>query len=130
MYCIHMPYADKKAQREFQRNWLHKRRSTWLVTNGPCVKCGSTRDLEVDHVDPSQKLDHKVWSWSESRRDTELAKCQVLCRKCHLKKTVSVYTPKHGTRNMYLKHGCRCVRCRTENSSYIAEWRQKRATGI
>ena len=59
------------------------------MANGPCVKCGcwDLDQLEVDHIDPNTKVSHRVWSWSKERRENELAKCQVLCRACHLTKT-------------------------------------------
>lgn len=62
-------------------------RNAWLAEHGPCVKCGSTERLELDHKDPATKIDHKVWTWSPTRRDVELAKCQVLCFICHRLKT-------------------------------------------
>jgi 5-methylcytosine-specific restriction endonuclease McrA len=84
-----MPYIDHAKQNEYQRKWLAVRRTAWLAANGPCVTCGSVEDLQVDHRDPALKVDHKVWSWSEERRAAELAKCQVLCKQCHLEKTVT-----------------------------------------
>jgi len=89
-----VPYRDKEAQREYQRRWMARRREDWLSANGPCVKCGSWDDLEVDHIDPSKKVSHKVWSWREDRRLEELAKCQVLCRNCHYAKTYTLFCPK------------------------------------
>lgn len=35
---------------------------------------------------------------------------------------------KHG-RKAYVHHGCRCTRCRDDNSAYMRDWRQARATG-
>lgn len=73
--------------REYQRKWIARRRAEWFAANGPCARCGSWDDLRLDHVDPRQKVEHKVWSWSTTRRDAELAKCQVLCFPCHVVKT-------------------------------------------
>jgi len=96
---------------EYQRKWLRKRREEWFSKNGPCAKCGSKEELELDHIDPATKVDHSVWSWSEERRLAELAKCQVLCGKCHKEKTAaSVRKLTHGTVSSYLK-GCRCEQC-------------------
>jgi 5-methylcytosine-specific restriction endonuclease McrA len=83
-----MSFASSKIQNEYQQQWYADRRKAWFDANGPCVKCGSFERLEVDHIDESQKVNHRVWSWSEKRRSEELAKCQVLCYQCHLKKTV------------------------------------------
>src|SRR5712672_2171674 len=86
-----MPYRTKEEQREYQRQWMIKRRSEWFRENGPCIRCGSWQDLEVDHIDPSTKELHTSALWSMSplnpKRIKELAKCQVLCHNCHLEKT-------------------------------------------
>jgi 5-methylcytosine-specific restriction endonuclease McrA len=78
-----MPYADPERQREYAREWMAKRRRVWLQANGPCVDCGSWEELEVDHVDPATKISHRIWSWSDERREAELAKCVIRCRVCH-----------------------------------------------
>ena len=84
-----MTYKDPDKQREYQRNWMARRRSSWLEANGPCVKCGSWDNLEVDHVDPSAKTMHSsaIWSRAKSVQEKELAKCQVLCYSCHKRKS-------------------------------------------
>lgn len=97
-------------QRKYQRKWIANRRRAWLAANGPCVKCGGTTKLQVDHIDPNKKDSHRIWSWSLPRREAELAKCQVLCAKCHDLKTRGVR--QHGTQAMYRRLGCRCEKCR------------------
>jgi hypothetical protein len=60
-----------------------------------------------------------VWSRRKEVRDKELSKCQVLCKSCHLKKTISeVEYPGivHGTSNGYDHYGCRCEECRLARS--------------
>lgn len=110
-----MPMATKEEQREYQRQWMAKRRQNWIDENGPCVECNSTDQLEVDHINPEDKelQPRDLWSRRKEVRETELAKCQVLCYDCHLKKTQKWYEDKreHGTITMY-KHGCRCSFCR------------------
>jgi hypothetical protein len=91
-----MPYADQDAQRAYQREWLARRRQEWIKSNGPCVDCGSWEDPEVDHANASDKVTHRVWSWSKARRDAELAKCVVRCGPCHEKKTVDRGERSHG----------------------------------
>ncbi|MES2355581.1 MAG: HNH endonuclease signature motif containing protein [Pseudomonadota bacterium] len=83
------PLKQKAAQAAWYQTTVKGRRAEWLAKNGPCRKCGSSEKLEVDHVDPSQKVTHQVWTWAQERRDAELAKCQVLCSKCHRKKTIA-----------------------------------------
>lgn len=109
-----MPYADKAQRAAYQVEWMSRRRLAWLAENGPCANCGSTEDLEVDHVDPAQKVSHRVWSWSEARRQGELAKCQALCRTCHHRKTAADQPERpivHNRPGGY-DRGCRCMQCR------------------
>lgn len=121
-----MPYADKEAQRQYQREWLQRRRQKWIAENGPCVVCGSEDRLEVDHIDPATKLDHKVWSWSKDRREAELAKCQVLCHDHHKDKTRSEnVTTEHGTYAMRNQHGCTCGECKEYVRASKARWRAR-----
>ena len=123
-----MPYSDPAQQRRYQREWVARRRQAWLDENGPCVRCGSADELEVDHVDPEKKVSHRVWSWSAERRDAELSKCQVLCGECHAKKTIEMLTVEtpHGTHSGYSYHGCRCADCLDAQASYQRQHRSKR----
>ncbi len=113
-----MPYKDKARRFAYQSGWVQKRRLKWLEENGPCAKCGASGNLEVDHLDPELKISHRIWSWSEKRREEELKKCQILCGSCHLKKTAewraSRIRPEemHGTCTGYMKYKCRCEKCR------------------
>jgi hypothetical protein len=112
-----MPYKDKAAQLRYQAEWAKRNRQEWVTTNGPCVKCGSMEYLQVDHIDPSQKVSHRIWTWSKERRAAELAKCQVLCLVCHKAKTRAQIAVAHGTRGKY-NGGCRCEECRKANKTY------------
>lgn len=95
-----MGYKSKEKQRRYQRTWMQRRRAAWLDANGPCVDCGSTEDLEVDHVDPTEKECHRVWSWSEERREEELSKCVVRCHECHKQRT---WIQTRGEKNHFAK---------------------------
>ncbi len=117
-----MPYADKEKQREYQRNWIRKRREDWLKENGPCKKCGSWSNLDIHHKDPKQKVSHRIWSWSKKRREIELAKCEVLCEPCH--GTTWRKEIVHGTYDGYNHHGCRCKLCKEARREY------RRRTGM
>ncbi len=112
-----MPYKDSRRQSEYQRTWLRRRRREWLDDHGPCVRCGSTENLEVDHISRRSKIAHRVWSWSKRRRDRELSKCQVLCKPCHLEKSRAELSKplRHGTLHGYNHRGCRCDACRQAN---------------
>jgi len=119
-----MSYKDPEVQRKYVREWIAKRRADWL-SDKCCVVCGSTRALEVDHIDSSTKVSHNVWSWSKERREAELAKCQVFCHKHHVQKTWEKDRARavHGSQSMYCKHGCRCQLCREGHRKINAKYR-------
>ena len=113
-----MAYKDPDDQRAAQRRWLHKNRQAFFADKS-CAKCGSRKRLELDHIDRATKVSHSVWSWKPERRAAELAKCQALCKKCHLNKTrvESIAALQHGeTLTLYEKHGCRCAPCKARKS--------------
>lgn len=75
-----------EAKRSYQREWVAKRRAEWFADK-TCIDCGRSDALQLDHVDPSDKVTHRIWSWSKARRLAELAKCVARCGDCHLAKT-------------------------------------------
>lgn len=85
----------RESQREYQRKWLAQRKADFykdkscvqILSNGSI--CGSIEGLELDHIDPSTKISHNIWSWREERRLAEIAKCQVLCHSCHKTKSAA-----------------------------------------
>jgi len=83
-----MPYKDSAKQRAYQARWVRERRAAYFAEKR-CVECGRAENLELDHRDPAEKVDHRIWSWGATRRETELAKCQALCRGCHRTKTTA-----------------------------------------
>ena len=129
-----MPYADKERQREYNRNWIAARRAQWLAANGPCARCKTQERLTIDHIDPRAKVAHSVWSWTKSRRLAELAKCQVLCESCHLKKSITNGdlvrnrpAVRHGTLSMYGMRGCRCEPCKDARARQYQKEKAKKA---
>ena len=81
-------YKDKEEQKAYQRQWRAERKISFFADKF-CSICGTIDNLELDHVNPDAKISHSIWSWSESRRNEELKKCQILCSKHHKEKTVS-----------------------------------------
>lgn len=119
-----MPFASREAQREYQQQWIRDRRAQHFAGKS-CEWCGSTEQLELDHIDPTKKISHNIWSWSAKRRAAEIAKCQILCRDCHQTKTFDDRpTPNHGTNGRY-KRGCRCEECRAWNRDRVRTQRAR-----
>lgn len=110
--------AKKKAYlKEYQKKWLRKRRQDWIDINGPCKHCGTWENLEVDHIKREDKTMHtaSIWSKRQEVRERELSKCQVLCRECHLKKTLDEANYPgiiHGSSRGYDHYACRCDECK------------------
>lgn len=126
-----MPYKDPEARREYlrkyQREWIAARRAEFFAGKA-CVDCGSTEQLELDHVNPAEKEHHAIWSWREDRREAEIAKCVVRCRECH--------TERHAAERRCCgikgyERGCRCETCVAAKSWSNARYRlQKRGRDL
>ena len=84
---------DKKRKRQVE--WkMNRRRDAVRQLGGKCVDCGSTENLEFDHVDPATKLYEmtNIWSRKLAIRVAEIAKCVLRCKDCHIIKTVAERT--------------------------------------
>ena len=124
-----------EQKRDFQRQWFAYRRLRGIeLLGGQCIQCESTDNLEFDHTDPDSKDlklrgDHRPgfpWSWSWSRIEEELEKCQLLCGDCHKIKTLEMFPERqHGTVTMYDNSGCRCDLCKEASRKQKAAWRLK-----
>lgn len=122
--------------RAYRRTYYANLREAWFKEHGPCKRCSSWDELEVDHIDPSQKVSSKIWSWGREKREAELAKCQPLCAKCHRLKTnqqIRRPAPDHGEVARYTSRSypCRCEKCKEawnayKRSIYTAEGRHAR----
>lgn len=123
--------SKRAAARIAKRIKAKQLRFDYLQQHGPCVKCGSSLDLQFDHIKPhglggkfKQTPSQDMWMWGVQRRLDELAKCQILCRKCHqIKSGLECRKYEHGL-NLYERHGCRCEICRAASAK---QKRQERA---
>lgn len=107
------PFVRKQYMLKYQREWIAKRRAGYFADKS-CVQCGSTDRMELDHIDRTKKVSHRIWSWSQNKMADELRKCQVLCYECHMAKTIQERTKPlvHGTCNGYYQKRCRCRDCK------------------
>lgn len=101
-----------------------KRRSEFLSYLGEeCVVCQATEDLNIDHIDHTLKSfsisDNWHLDWEILKE--ELDKCQLLCKRCHLDKTLAEGSLSkgpsnqkrlvHGSKWTHAHHKCRCDIC-------------------
>lgn len=123
-------------QRDYNKVWKAARRKRLIeMLGGCCVRCGATEDLEFDHIDPSTKVFtiSAVLSKAWDVLVTEAAKCQLLCKPCHVAKGAEDRPePKHGTYYVYWYWNCRCDPCKAANaakSAALAAKKQQRMAG-
>lgn len=96
-----------------------------------CVQCGSTNELQFDHIDRAT-VSFRIATaagLSKSRENLikELVKCQLLCKSCHIEKTRVEMRGRrkevvHGTEVGYGYWRCRCEDCKEAKSIYRRSW--------
>ena len=107
----------------------YKRKQALIdMWGGCCVKCGSKKELEFDHIDRKSKkfsITTKI-SYKLSFLLKEVKKCQLLCTICHKEKSKKEKEAKHGTTSRYRHHRCRCGDCKKVWNDACKKWRKKR----
>jgi len=93
-----MPHKNREEYNAYMRKYMlrryYKRRAAAIEQlGGRCAVCREDDDalLDFDHVDASTRsfvICSKLSSISEAKLQAELAKCQLLCKACHGKKSV------------------------------------------
>lgn len=115
---------DKKRYAEFRKEIVK-------ILGGKCAHCGSVKKLEIDHINPKSKkieIGKRLRSWT-LKLEKELAKCQLLCKPCHIAKTITDCGKNfakgfHGTISSH--RYCRCRECKDAYNVYLREYRRKR----
>lgn len=93
---------------------------------GKCAQCGAVSNLEVDHINPSEK-EYEISSLFLHARGSsivayELSKCQLLCFSCHCAKHATAKGT-HGTLSAF-RH-CKCQLCRKAKAAYMLVYQRK-----
>lgn len=98
---------------------------------GECVVCGAKEDLQLDHIERSEKSFNisQMWSISQEKWEAELAKCQLLCGVCHRAKNtwelgIKAAIRTHGTLSAY--RYCKCDLCKKAYSDYWQSYKPKK----
>jgi hypothetical protein len=113
-----------------KRYW--KRRNETLEKLGGCCRiCKTKEKLELDHIDPNSKSFEisQIWNYRKEVFNKEIEKCQILCKKCHIEKTLidnNKISAKntHGTLSS-LRY-CKCGLCKKAKSEYMKVWKLKK----
>ena len=76
---------DQRRIRKERRQYLEE------YLGGKCVRCGVTEKLEFDHITPVNKsysIGANITCFSLEELILEADKCQLLCRPCHIQKSM------------------------------------------
>ena len=129
---------SNEYMREYMKQRYYKRRLKAIeYLGGKCAACENTEELEIDHIDATQKtfsLGKGLAGWNWERLQAELDKCQLLCKDCHAKKTRKDLAIKLNQREHW-EHGtlggyryCKCQECKNAKSAYYREYRKRKAS--
>jgi hypothetical protein len=122
--------SDKNYMREYRKK---RKELGYELLGGVCVRCGSNKNLQFDHITPEGKV-NEISSMLTTKLEVfleEIKKCQLLCYGCHLEKTLengdlihNRQTWSHGL-NGYINHKCRCEVCKEIYGAYRKErWKK------
>ena len=113
-----MPYKNPQKQKEAKRQWYlrnkkltiersmaYKRREQeWfksVKSQAVCASCGHDvyEDLDYHHIDPNTKIacvSDMLGTYGRPKVIAEMAKCEVLCKKCHRNHHVNHGNPRQA----------------------------------
>lgn len=120
---------SNEYMRQYMANRYHKRRNQAIEKlGGKCVDCGTTENLEFDHVNESDKsfnVGTAFGGMAESKLWDELKKCVLRCRTHHLEKTINSKSVGHGE-GVVGKRNCRCSLCAPLKNAYARDLKRRR----
>lgn len=129
------------SKSDYNRKYYNDRKAEVIeLLGGKCTVCGSTEDLEVDHIDESIKELDIIGNWSKQPSDKlrlELKKCQLLCFFHHQEKSIAYVKRlragrpiRHGTWYSVQKRKCSCSTCNEARTLYNEKRRELRKETI
>jgi len=125
VYALRVP-TNAYMNAYMKKRYAERRAIAIQLLGGKCVHCGSTENLEFDHIDRTKKSFEygSLWSGTWEKFLAELAKAQLLCKSCHLKKTRSELGVPHGGGKSG-RRNCKCEPCRKRKAEYMKQYRRK-----
>lgn len=116
--------SNEYMRRYMIERYRQRKLKAIVFLGGKCLFCGTNKELEFDHIECKNKnfTIAKLWSVSSQRFWKEIEKCQLLCRRCHTKKTIKDL----GLRQAKGKHGtistvryCKCTLCKDAKNKWM-----------
>jgi len=83
------PGRQEEINQKSRERYKQKKNEMVELLGGKCVGCGTTHNLEFDHIDRTQK-EYNVTKFLKGTRCNlveEINKCQLLCKSCHIIKS-------------------------------------------
>ena len=80
-----------KVSKDYHKIYYAERKKEYVqLLGGQCVRCGSIENITFDHIDPNSRkfFIAKILKRKKEFVLKELKKCQLLCDKCHRKKSL------------------------------------------
>lgn len=117
---------NNEYMKKYMKQRYHLKRKEFISLLGnECVQCGSTENLEIDHISPEHKSFDigNIWSYSKEKVLKELSKCQILCKSCHKEKSDNLKSVEHGG-GLSGKYNCKCSLCKKKKAEYM-QWYKK-----
>lgn len=123
---------NKEERRIYNNNRYYKRKEKMFdILGRECAFCGASESLEIDHKDPKTKKYElsMIWDKQWALIESELVKCQVLCKECHIQKTIkdfgkNIAKGKHGRISSY--RYCKCDLCKEAKNKYMRLYKKRR----
>jgi len=123
--------SNEYMNKYMKARYKSRRDEAIVSLGGRCNVCGTSSKLEFDHIDYKNKefSISKIMLHSTKKLHTELSKCQLLCKPCHINKTrlergQEDARKTHGTLSSY-KY-CRCDSCKKAQSKWMKDYRARR----
>lgn len=126
-----MPKTREQSAVYMRNRYQRRKKEALIKLGGACCRCGCTEDLEVDHTNRKEKTMpfSRMYAVNQARFDEELDKCQLLCKQCHVQKTIEERghrkRTEHGTYASYRYSGCRCDECKRACRDHSREYRKR-----
>lgn len=126
-----MGYTTEQYRTYREKRYAERMQLGRDTLGGVCVQCGTSENLEFDHIDRSTKSFEVTTGWTRklSLFMEELTKCQLLCAEHHLDKTRKERGVSHGG-GVWGKNKCPCDPCRLKRNEYLRNWKRNKRAGV
>lgn len=131
-----MGSSNEHMRLYMKERYDERKKIAFDLLGGRCANCGSTENLDIDHVDRKKKTmaTTRMTMVRMVKFIKELSLCQLLCKSCHIRKTIEergnkVAVGTHGTLSALRWCKPPCQACRDAKNKWNREWKKKKKLG-